>query len=266
MSSGHSSLVRRPSSSLKEKLMVRIESHRDSMDILKKVLRIDKTQGKTVREVIAFAEERDGELFLDTWRFIFVRLSLRKDFEKLVDADHWPLTNPIKTLEGPLQDQHTRKAYDNTHERSLQENSPYRNKPEEPLLNKLKETRLNNLKVSRLETQKTRSSSKNWPDWSLPPPSEDNLSQETWKETTMEMRDDEAGERDVSSDGQNLQEFLNGDSSLSSPAPLPSQLEQFAAPGTSVTEKEEGRSLTWQIDSDHGLSSDDSQPVTTSYS
>ena len=143
---GHSSLVRRPSSSLKEKLMVRIESHRDSMDILKKVLRIDKTQGKTVREVIAFAEERDGELFLDTWRFIFVRLSLRKDFEKLVDAVHWPLTNPIKTLEGPLQDQHIRKAYDNTHERSLQENSPYRNKPEEPLLNKLKETRLNNLK------------------------------------------------------------------------------------------------------------------------
>ena len=120
--------------------------------------------------------------------------------------------------------------------------------------------------MSRLETQKTRSSSKNWPDWSLPPPSEDNLSQETWKETTMEMRDDKAGERDVSSDGQNLQEFWNGDSSLSSPAPLPSQLEQFAAPGTSVTEKEEGRSLTWQIDSDHGLSSDDSQPVTTSYS
>ena len=116
------------------------------MDILKKVLRINKTQGKTVQEVIAFAEERDGELFLDTWRFIFVRLSLRKDFEKLVDAVHWPLTNPIKTLEGPLQDQHIRKAYDNTHERSLQENSPYRNKPEEPLSNKLKETRLNNLK------------------------------------------------------------------------------------------------------------------------
>ena len=84
-----------------------------------------------------------------------------------------------------------------------------------------------------------------WPECNLPPPSADNLSQETWKEATMEIRDDEAGERDVSSDGQNLQEFWNGDSSLSSLAPLPavvqsSQLEQFTEPDTSVTNKEEG--------------------------
>ena len=76
--------------------------------------------------------------------------------------------------------------------------------------------------MSRLETQKTKSSFKNGPERSLPPPPEDNLSQETWKETTfMETRDDdtehqnlvvdEAGERTVSSDGQNLQQFWSSD-------------------------------------------------------
>ena len=90
--------------------MVRLELHRDSMDILKIVLRINETQGRTVQEVIALAEEKDGELFLDTWRLIFELLSLTKDFEKLVDADHWPLTNSIKTLENALQDQHARDA------------------------------------------------------------------------------------------------------------------------------------------------------------
>ena len=125
--------------------------------------------------------------------------------------------------------------------------------------------------MSRLETQKTRSSSENWPEWSLPPPSEDSLSQETWKETSMEMGDDKAGERTVSSDGQNLQQFWNDNPSLLSPAPLPavvpaSQLEQSAAPHTSVTEKEEGRSSTWQINSGQGLSSGDSQPIMISYS
>ena len=125
--------------------------------------------------------------------------------------------------------------------------------------------------MSRLETQKTRSSSENWPEWSLPPPSEDSLSQETWKETSMEMGDDKAGERTVSSDGQNLQKFWNDNPPLLSPAPLPavvpaSQLEQSAAPDTSVTEKEEGRSSTWQINSGQGLSSGDSQPIMTSYS
>ena len=76
--------------------------------------------------------------------------------------------------------------------------------------------------MSRLETQKTKSSFKNGPERSLPPPPEDNLSRETWKETTfMETRDDdtehqnlvvdEAGERTVSSDGQNLQQFWGSD-------------------------------------------------------
>ena len=126
--------------------------------------------------------------------------------------------------------------------------------------------------MSRLETQKTRSSSENWPEWSLPPPSEDSLCQETSKETSMEMGDDKAGERTVSSDGQNLQQFWNDNPPLLSPAPLPavvpaSQLEQSAAPDTSVTEKEEaGRSSTWQINSGQGLSSGDSQPIMTSYS
>ena len=143
---GLSSKVRRPSSSLKKKLMVRLELHRDSMDILKIVLRINETQGKTVQEVISLAEEKDGELFLDTWRFIFELLSLTKDFEKLVDADHWQLTDPIKTLESPLHNWHARDAYHNTCKRSLQENAPYSNKPEEPLSNKLKEPRINNLK------------------------------------------------------------------------------------------------------------------------
>lgn len=75
--------------------------------------------------------------------------------------------------------------------------------------------------MSRLETQKTKSSFKNGPERSLPPPPEDNL-RETWKETTfMETRDDdtehqnlvvdEAGERTVSSDGQNLQQFWGSD-------------------------------------------------------
>lgn len=73
-----------------------------------------------------------------------------------------------------------------------------------------------------METQKTKSSFKNGPERSLPPPPEDNLSRETWKETTfMETRDDdtehqnlvvdEAGERTVSSDGQNLQQFWGSD-------------------------------------------------------
>ena len=76
--------------------------------------------------------------------------------------------------------------------------------------------------MSRLEAQKTKSSFKNGPERSLPPPPEDNLSRETWKETTfMETRDDdtehqnlvvdEAGEGTVSSDGQNLQQFWGGD-------------------------------------------------------
>ena len=126
--------------------------------------------------------------------------------------------------------------------------------------------------MSRLETQKTRSSSENWPEWSLPPPSEDSLSQETWKETSMEMGDDKAkGERTVSLDGRNLQQFWNDNPPLLSPAPLPavvpaSQLEQSAAPDTGVTEKEEGRSSTWQINSGQGLSSGDSQPIMISYS
>ena len=126
--------------------------------------------------------------------------------------------------------------------------------------------------MSRLETQKTRSSSENWPEWSLPPPSEDSLSQETWKETSMEMGDDKAkGERTVSLDGRNLQQFWNDNPPLLSPALLPavvpaSQLEQSAAPDTSVTEKEEGRSSTWQINSGQGLSSGDSQPIMISYS
>lgn len=126
--------------------MILVESHGRSMDILKTVLRINETQDKTVQEVIAFAEEKHGELILETWRVIFVFLSLEKDFEKLVNAHHWSLTNHIEALDGPLQDQHARKAYHNTYERSLHDNSPYRNKPEEPLSNKLKETRLNNLK------------------------------------------------------------------------------------------------------------------------
>ena len=126
--------------------------------------------------------------------------------------------------------------------------------------------------MSRLETQKTRSSSENWPEWSLPPPSEDSLSQETWKETSMEMGDDKAkGERTVSLDGRNLQQFWNDNPPLLSPALLPavvaaSQLEQSAALDTSVTEKEEGRSSTWQINSGQGLSSGDSQPIMISYS
>lgn len=73
-----------------------------------------------------------------------------------------------------------------------------------------------------METQKTKSSFKNGPERSLPPPPEDNLSRETWKETTfMETRDDdtehqnlvvdEAGERTVSSDVQNLQQFWGSD-------------------------------------------------------
>ena len=123
---GLSSKVRRPSSSLKEKLMVRLELHRDSMDILKIVLRINETQGKTVQEVISLAEEKDGELFLDTWRLIFELLSLTKDFEKLVNADHWPLKNAIKTLENALQDQHARDANFNTCKRNPQENAPCR--------------------------------------------------------------------------------------------------------------------------------------------
>ena len=126
--------------------MVRLELHRDSMDILKIVLRINETQGKTVQEVISLAEEKDGELFLDTWRFIFELLSLTKDFEKLVNADHWQLTDPIKTLESPLHNQHARDAYHNTCKRSVQENAPYSNKPDEPLSNKLKEPRINNRK------------------------------------------------------------------------------------------------------------------------
>ena len=76
--------------------------------------------------------------------------------------------------------------------------------------------------MSRLETQKTKSSFKNGPERSLSPPPEDNLNRETWKETTfMETRDDdtehqnlvvdEAGERTVSSDGQNLQQFWGSD-------------------------------------------------------
>lgn len=72
-------------------------------------------------------------------------------------------------------------------------------------------------------------------------------------------------------DGQILQKFWNDNPPLLSPAPLPavvpaSQLEQSAAPDTSVTEKEEGRSSTWQINSGQGLSSGDSQPIMTSYS
>ena len=106
--------------------MVRLELHRDSMDILKIVLRINETQGKTVQEVIALAEEKDGELFLDTWRFIFELLSLTNDFEELVDADHWPLKNAIKTLENALQDQHARDANFNTCNRNPQENAPCR--------------------------------------------------------------------------------------------------------------------------------------------
>ena len=104
--------------------MVRLELHRDSMDILKIVLRINETQGKTVQEVISLAEEKDGELFLDTWRLIFELLSLTKDFETLVDADHWPLT-----LENALQDQHARDINYNTCKRNPQENAPCRGKP-----------------------------------------------------------------------------------------------------------------------------------------
>ncbi|XP_022793992.1 uncharacterized protein LOC111332808 isoform X1 [Stylophora pistillata] len=315
MYSGLTSLVKRPSSSLKEKLEARLESHKDSMDILAMVLRIDVTQGRTVREVIAIAEEKNGELFLVTWRFIFELLGLTKDFEELVDADHWPMTDPIKTLENPLPDQYPRDSNHTTHHRSLHEYAQYSNKPEEPLSNKFKEPRLKNAEgyaylhsildlthhrtklTSRLqsgsggtveESQKTRSSSLNWPEQSLPPPSEDNLSHKTWKQTTVtvEVRDDDgkpppsednlshntckettgtvetrkddrkhhdpqvdkAKERKVS-DGQDLQQIQNDDSPFSSPAILP----VLVVPASQLEQStgNDSRCLTWQVNSDH---------------
>ena len=125
--------------------MNRLESHKDSMDILEIVLRIDITQGKTVQEVIAIAEEKNGELFLETWWLIFELLALTKDFVKLADADHWPMTNAINALESPLLDQYLNDTHNhNTHQRSLCEYARYRNKPEEPVSNKSKELRLKN--------------------------------------------------------------------------------------------------------------------------
>ena len=109
--------------------------------------------------------------------------------------------------------------------------------------------------MSRLETQKTKSSFKNGPERSLPPPPEDNLSQETWKETTfMETRDDdtehqnlvvdEAGERTVSSDGQNLQQFWGSDTDES-------------------IDKEDHSGSACQIDTIPGLYSVDSRTSST---
>ena len=109
--------------------------------------------------------------------------------------------------------------------------------------------------MSRLETQKTKSLFKNGPERSLPPPPEDNLSRETWKETTfMETRDDdtehqnlvvdEAGERTVSSDGQNLQQFWGGDTDES-------------------IEKEDHSGSACQIDIIPGLYSVDSRTSST---
>lgn len=109
--------------------------------------------------------------------------------------------------------------------------------------------------MSRLETQKTKSSFKNGPERSLPPPPEDNLSRETWKETTfMETRDDdtehqnlvvdEAGERTVSSDGQNLQQFWGSDTDES-------------------IDKEDHSGSAYQIDTIPGLYSVDSRTSST---
>ena len=109
--------------------------------------------------------------------------------------------------------------------------------------------------MSRLETQKTKSSFKNGPERSLPPPPEDNLSRETWKETTfMETRDDdtehqnlvvdEAGERTVSSDGQNLQQFWGSDTDES-------------------IDKEDHSGSACQIDTIPGLYSVDSRTSST---
>ena len=109
--------------------------------------------------------------------------------------------------------------------------------------------------MSRLEAQKTKSSFKNGPEQSLPPPPEDNLSRETWKETTfMETRDDdtehqnlvvdEAGERTVSSDGQNLQQFWGGDTDES-------------------IDKEDHSGSACQIDTIPGLYSVDSRTSST---
>ena len=106
-----------------------------------------------------------------------------------------------------------------------------------------------------METQKTKSSFKNGPERSLPPPPEDNLSQETWKETTfMETRDDdtehqnlvvdEAGERTVSSDGQNLQQFWGSDTDES-------------------IDKEDHSGSACQIDTIPGLYSVDSRTSST---
>ena len=109
--------------------------------------------------------------------------------------------------------------------------------------------------MSRLEAQKTKSSFKNGPERSLPPPPEDNLSRETWKETTfMETRDDdtehqnlvvdEAGERTVSSDGQNLQQFWGSDTDES-------------------IDKEDRSGSACQIDTIPGLYSVDSRTSST---
>ena len=106
-----------------------------------------------------------------------------------------------------------------------------------------------------METQKTKSSFKNGPERSLPPPPEDNLSRETWKETTfMETRDDdtehqnlvvdEAGERTVSSDGQNLQQFWGSDTDES-------------------IDKEDHSGSACQIDTIPGLYSVDSRTSST---
>ena len=106
-----------------------------------------------------------------------------------------------------------------------------------------------------METQKTKSSFKNGPEWSLPPPPEDNLSRETWKETTfMETRDDdtehqnlvvdEAGERTVSSDGQNFQQFWGSDTDES-------------------IDKEDHSGSACQIDTIPGLYSVDSRTSST---
>ena len=106
-----------------------------------------------------------------------------------------------------------------------------------------------------METQKTKSSFKNGPERSLPPPPEDDLSRETWKETTfMETRDDdtehqnlvvdEAGERTVSSDGQNLQQFWGSDTDES-------------------IDKEDHSGSACQIDTIPGLYSVDSRTSST---
>ena len=106
-----------------------------------------------------------------------------------------------------------------------------------------------------METQKTKSSFKNGPERSLPPPPEDDLSRETWKENTfMETRDDdtehqnlvvdEAGERTVSSDGQNLQQFWGSDTDES-------------------IDKEDHSGSACQIDTIPGLYSVDSRTSST---